>query len=90
MTLCSPAHHRVKTCIQCIKRELKREQELNSGEQQKLNFEPKTIQFYTYVPMFIHDEIVTSAQTLSKAMVDTMMKTLADAGWKAPEDLVKQ
>ena len=34
--LCSPAHHRVKPCIQCIKRE----QELNSGEQQTINFDP--------------------------------------------------
>jgi hypothetical protein len=42
MLLCSPAHPRVKTCIQCIKRE----KELNSGEQQILSFEP--VVTYTY------------------------------------------
>jgi hypothetical protein len=67
MILCSPAHHRVKSCIQCIKRE----EELNSGEQETINFEPKS----EYHPFVIDDAIVESAaKSLIQAMGDLMVK----------------
>jgi hypothetical protein len=85
MLLCSPAHHRVKNCIQCIKRE----QELNLGEQQKLDFNPVISYTYADYSDFVIFSDLAIQSVLTKELIEAVMKQLAGAGWKT-EDLVKQ
>ena len=85
ITLCSPAQHKVKSCIQCTKRE----EELNSGVQETIDFEPKSeySDFFNFSdmkfdggsfiihPFVIDDAIVESAaKSLTQAMGDLMVK----------------
>jgi hypothetical protein len=87
MLLCSPAHHRVKTCIQCIKRA----EEINSGEQEKINFEPVITYTYAHYSDFMtFTEMAVDSVYISKEVIEAVMKQLTTVGWTPPEDLVKQ
>jgi hypothetical protein len=71
MSLCSPAHHRIRTCIQCIKRE----KELNSGEQQTLSFEP--VITYTYAQYSDFVNFSDLAIEMSKKMAASLSAMIA-------------
>jgi hypothetical protein len=97
---CSAFHQKKQKCVQCIKRE----QELNSGEQQKLNFEPVYAQHSDFMnfndmkfhsgnfivqPFAVDDIVKDCANSLAKAMGEALNNLLGESGWKAPEDLIK-
>jgi hypothetical protein len=78
---CSAFHQKKQKCVQCIKRE----QELNSGEQQTLNFEPN---FY-FIDEYVYKAANELGLQISKNMAASLEKLFVDQGWKAPEDLIK-
>jgi hypothetical protein len=86
---CSAFHQKKQKCVQCIKRE----QELNSGEQQKLNFDPKVNYMYADYSDFMTFseflEMATEPIGISKEAIEVLIKQLATVGWIAPEDLIK-